>query len=40
MDLGKSGISTYKCLKKESKLFLFDDKKLFINKYKHKEKNN
>tara|TARA_B110000438_G_scaffold282744_1_gene310050 strand:- start:276 stop:1580 length:1305 start_codon:yes stop_codon:yes gene_type:complete len=28
--LGKSGISTYQCLKKQSKLYLFDDKKLFI----------
>jgi UDP-N-acetylmuramoylalanine--D-glutamate ligase len=28
--LGKSGISTYRCLKKQSKLYLFDDKKLFI----------
>ena len=30
MDLAKVVISTYRCLKKQSKLYLFDDKKLFI----------
>jgi UDP-N-acetylmuramoylalanine--D-glutamate ligase len=28
--LGKSGLSTYQCLKKRSKLYLFDDKKFPI----------
>ena len=28
--LGKSGLSTYQCLKKKSELYLFDDKKNFI----------
>ena len=27
--LGKSGVSTYKCLKNYSNTFLFDDKKKF-----------
>ncbi|MBA1339876.1 MAG: UDP-N-acetylmuramoylalanine--D-glutamate ligase [Pelagibacterales bacterium] len=29
--LGKSGLSTYQCLKKKSELYLFDDKKKLIN---------
>ena len=45
--LGKSGLSTYRCLKKKSNLYLFDDKKFFIqntqikkNLISHKDINN
>ena len=36
--LGKSGLSTYQCLKKNSKIFLFDDKKKFIKNINIKKK--
>ena len=37
--LGKSGLSTYQCLKKQSKLYLFDDKKFPIKNIDIKKKN-
>jgi len=36
--LGKSGLSTYQCLKKQSKLYLFDDKKFPIKNIDIKKK--
>ena len=36
--LGKSGLSTYQCLKKKSNVYLFDDKKIFIKNTKIKKK--
>ena len=36
--LGKSGLSTYQCLKKQSKLYLFDDKKFFTKNINIKKK--
>jgi UDP-N-acetylmuramoylalanine--D-glutamate ligase len=36
--LGKSGLSTYQCLKKQSKIFLFDDKKKFTKNKNIKKK--
>jgi len=36
--LGKSGLSTYQCLKKKSNVYLFDDKKIFIKNTKTKKK--
>ena len=35
--LGKSGLSTYKCLNQYSEIFLFDDKKKFIKNTKIKK---
>mgnify|MGYP006091059487 CR=1 FL=1 len=36
--LGKSGLSTYQCLKKKSSLYLFDDKKNFVKNIDIKKK--